>query len=82
MLIPYFTIGKWIAGILAILAVGWITYAGLIRPTTKPPETTKQEAQTIINHNYTTPKVAFGCMNFRIYDKKNETNPMVAGDNK
>jgi len=73
MTLPYLTIGKWIGGLLAGLALAWIVYAGLIRPTTKPNPSTKQEATTIINHNYSTPKVSFGCMRFNVYERKDET---------
>jgi hypothetical protein len=61
---------KWvIVGIigLAVLATaGWIFYAGLIRPTTKPNPSTRQEGA---RDNYSTtisPKQTFGCMNFKI----------------
>ena len=68
----YLILGKWIGGILGGLVIAWIFYAGLIRPTTKPTPTTKQEAVTIINHNYSTPKVSFGCMRFNVYERKDE----------
>ena len=67
-------VGKYIAAIMGGLAVAWIFYAGLIRPTTKPPTTTKQEADMIVNHNYGTPKVYFGCMNMRIYERKKDVD--------
>lgn len=61
---------KYIGVVLAGIAIAWIFYAGLIRPTTKPPTTTKQEAEMIVNHNYGVPKVSFGCINTKIYERK------------
>ena len=69
----YLTIAKWVGGALAGLALVWIVYAGLIRPTTKPNPTTKQEAQTIVNYNYY-PRISFGCANWRIKPNDNLTN--------
>ena len=56
---------KWIVGIIGGLLIAWGLYAGIIRPTTKPNPTTKQEANIITNYTIT-PKVTFGCANFRI----------------
>jgi hypothetical protein len=73
MAIPYLTIGKWVGGIVGGLVVAWIFYAGLIRPTTKPPITSatssQQEAQNITNYEYTysyTPRISFGCACWRL----------------
>lgn len=73
-------VAKYLGAILAGLAVAWIFYAGLIRPTTKPPTTTKQEAEVIINHNYGMPKVSFGCLNMRIYERKKDDNKPISAD--
>jgi hypothetical protein len=62
---PWVIVGKWIAGILGGLAVAWIAYAGLIRPTTKPPVTSKYEAENMKTYTYS-PKVSFGCINIKI----------------
>lgn len=69
---PYLTIAKWVGGVIAALLIAWGLYAGIIRPTTKPNPTTKQEATTIINHNYSTPHVSFGCMRFEVYERKKD----------
>lgn len=66
MTIPYLTLGKWVAGILAGLGIAWAIYAGIIRPTTKPNPTTKQEATTIVNYNMSTPRQSFGCTFIKI----------------
>lgn len=54
-----------IIGILILVAlgtVGWIFYAGLIRPTTKPNPSTIQQGQND-NYNFSiTPHQTFGCM--------------------
>ena len=65
---PYLTIAKWIGGVLGGLALAWIVYAGLIRPTTKPNPSTSQSAESIVNYTYT-PRVSFGCASFRIIGK-------------
>ncbi len=59
---------------LVLAGIGWAIYAGIIRPTTKPNATTKQEAESIINYNYTIePKQTFfGCSNFRIQKPEQE----------
>ncbi len=62
---PYLTIAKWVGGVLAGLALAWIVYAGLIRPTTKPNPSTSQKAETITNYTFS-PKSTFGCMRFDI----------------
>lgn len=65
---PWNTIIKWAGGIVGGLVLAWIFYAGLIRPTTKPNPTTKQEAQTIYNENYyVTPRPIFGCTSTKLY---------------
>jgi hypothetical protein len=52
--------------LLVIAGIGWSIYAGIIRPTTKPNATTRQEG-TRDNFVYTvTPKSYFGCQNFQI----------------
>jgi hypothetical protein len=61
---------KYFAGVVAGLGIAWAVYAGVIRPVTKPNPNTTQSAETIINHNYGTPKVYFGCLNMRIYERK------------
>ena len=58
-------VGKYIGGILGGLMVAWIIYTGLIRPTTKPPVTSRQEAETITNYTIS-PKVTFGCMRLQV----------------
>ncbi len=67
----YLTIAKWVGGALLGLMVAWIVYAGLIRPTTKPPVTTTQKADNIINYN-NYPRISFGCARFNVYEKKLE----------
>lgn len=62
----YLRIGAWIAGGLAVLGVLWALYAGIIRPVIKPNPSTTQNAEQIVNHNFQTPKVYFGCINFRL----------------
>jgi len=70
-------VGHWIVYLIMSAIVGWIVYAGLIRPTTKPTPTTKQEAESIVNYNYS-PRVSFGCafwkMQRRPNGNKNITN--------
>jgi len=67
---PYLTIGKWVGGVLGGLALAWIFYAGLIRPTTKPNPSTSQKADNITNYVYnTTPKSTFGCATVKVYEK-------------
>ena len=65
---------KWLAILGFIGLAGWGLYAGLIRPVTKPNATTKQEAESITNYNYTLePKQTFfGCSNFRIQKPEQE----------
>jgi hypothetical protein len=70
----YLTIAKWLGGIVGGLALAWIVYAGLIRPTTKPNPTTTQKADNIINYNLTS-RQSFGCSRFiiqRIPDDQTE----------
>ncbi len=62
----YLTIAKWVGGVLLGLMVAWIVYAGLVRPTTKPNPTTKNEAENMTNYTFT-PRVSFGCANFKVY---------------
>jgi hypothetical protein len=71
----WFTIAKWGGGILGGLALAWIVYAGLIRPTTHPNPSTSQKADVITNVNYyITPHPVFGCAGIRVYNApKNET---------
>lgn len=71
----WFTIAKWGGGILGGLALAWIIYAGLIRPTTHPNPSTSQEADVITNVNYyVTPRPMFGCAGVKVYNlPKNET---------
>lgn len=57
---PYLTIAKWVGGLLGGLALAWIVYAGLIRPTTKPNPTTTNQAD-VINNYYNQPRISFGC---------------------
>jgi len=57
---------KWIiagiVGTVILATAGWIFYAGLIRPTTKPNPSTKQEG-TRDNYNFqVAPKQTIGCM--------------------
>lgn len=79
MIIPYLTIAKWVGGIVAGLALAWIFYAGLIRPTTKPNPTTKQEAQYMTNYNYA-PRISFGCSFWKLPNavKNTPTNTTVS----
>ena len=72
MTIPYLTIGKWVSGIMGGLILSWIVYAGLIRPTTKPNPTTKQEAKVIVNYTIA-PRQTFGCTHLRIQRIPDET---------
>ena len=58
-------VGKWVGGTILGLMLGWIVYAGLIRPTTKPNPTTRQEAETILNY-YNQPRVSFGCARWEV----------------
>jgi hypothetical protein len=61
-------IAKWGGGILGGLALAWVVYAGLIRPTTHPNPTTTQKADTITNVNYyITPRPMFGCASVKLY---------------
>ena len=66
----YLTLIKWVGGILGGLALAWIVYAGLIRPTTKPNPSTTNQADEIINY-YNQPRISFGCAawNIKPYDK-------------
>jgi hypothetical protein len=73
---PWLTIIKWAGGILGGLALAWIVYAGLIRPTTKPNPTTTQKADNIINYNLTS-RQSFGCSNFRIQRIPDETKTQI-----
>ena len=68
---------KIILAVLAGLVIGWGAYIFLVKPHINPTPTTKQQADTIINHNYQTPKVYFGCMHTRIYERKEKdiSNP-------
>ena len=59
------TIAKWVLGMVGGLVIAWGLYAGIIRPVTKPNPSTLQKADNIINY-YLTPRVSFGCANFRI----------------
>lgn len=61
----WLTVVKYGGGILGGLALAWIFYAGLIRPTTKPVPTTTNNADTIVNLSVA-PRVSFGCANFRL----------------
>ena len=61
---PYLTIAKWVGGLLGGLALAWIVYAGLIRPTTKPNPTTVQSGGT--SYNIASPRQTFGCTNIKI----------------
>jgi hypothetical protein len=61
----YLTLAKWVGGIVGGLALAWIVYAGLIRPTTKPNPSTTQKADTIVNYNITA-RQSFGCSRFLI----------------
>jgi len=67
-----FLIVKWIGGILGGLAVAWIVYAGLIRPTTKPPVTETQIAERLTNINYSFEprQTFFGCASYRVTKEK------------
>jgi hypothetical protein len=65
----YLTIAKWVGGLLLGLMVAWIVYAGLIRPTTKPPVSSSQKADNIINYTYS-PRLSFGCMRFDVPKKE------------
>lgn len=65
----YLTIAKWVGGVLLGLMVAWIVYAGLIRPTTKPPTTSSQKAEKIENITYN-PRLSFGCMRFDVPKKE------------
>jgi hypothetical protein len=53
--------------LLVIAGLGWAVYAGIIRPTTKPNPSTRQEGQRD-NYSYTLSphQTFFGCMNFKI----------------
>ncbi len=73
---PYLTIAKWVGGALLGLMVGWIVYAGLIRPTTKPPTTTTQKADNIINYN-NYPRISFGCASWKVYEKQKDITPNI-----
>jgi len=73
-MMPYASIVKWGAGILGGLVFAWLIYAGLLKPVLRPNPTTRQSAETIINHQYGTPKVYFGCLNLRVYERKEVTN--------
>jgi len=70
----YLMIGKWIGGTLAGLALAWIFYAGLIRPTTKPNPSTSQEAQNIINYTVTS-RQSFGCSHYSFPKPKDSPKP-------
>ena len=61
---------------LVIAGLGWAVYAGIIRPTTKPNPTTRQEAQQIINYTLEPKQTFFGCANFRI-EKPNENKDKI-----
>ena len=74
-MIPYLTIGKWVGGILGGLAIGWIVYAGLIRPVTKPNPSTTQSAETIHNY-YNTPRISFGCARWEVKSDKPVSVPV------
>ena len=50
-----------IATLLVIGGIAWAVYVAFVRPTTKPNATTRQEAENMVNYNYT-PKQTFGCM--------------------
>jgi hypothetical protein len=65
----YLTIAKYVGIALAVGLIGWGLYAGLIRPTTKPNPSTAQQADNIVNYNYS-PRVSFGCAYWKI--KPNE----------
>lgn len=67
----WFAIAKWGGGVLGGLALAWIFYAGLIRPTTKPNPTTTNYAGEIVNYSIY-PRVSFGCANFRILRRESE----------
>jgi hypothetical protein len=63
----YLTIAKYVGGTICGLALAWIFYAGLIRPTTKPNPTTTQKADTMVNYTFNnTPRSTFGCNMIRI----------------
>jgi len=79
-MIPYPTIGKWVGGILGGLIIGWIFYAGLIRPVTKPNPSTTQSGETINNY-YNTPRISFGCARFEVKNDKPVSVP-VSDDSK
>lgn len=72
---PYLTIAKYVGGLILGLILAWILYAGLIRPTTKPNPTSKQEAQYITNYNITS-RQSFGCSRFEVIkpEKRKEPN--------
>ena len=67
----YWTIAKWMGGIVLGLGVAWSIYAGIIRPTTKPNPTTTQNAEKIVNYTLS-PRVSFGCVNWRIIREKQD----------
>lgn len=67
---------KWVGGIVGGLAVAWIVYAGLVRPTTKPNPSTTQNGQNFVNY-YLNPRVSFGCANFRIQKIPEEVATVV-----
>ena len=46
--------------------VGWSLYVTIIRPTTKPNPTTRQEAETIVNPSLDIRPNFGGCANLRV----------------
>ena len=72
MTIPYLTIVKWGFGIFGGIMLATAIYFGLIRPTTKPNPTTKQEAKVIVNYTIA-PRQTFGCTHLRIQRIPDET---------
>lgn len=54
--------GHWLIYIIFTAIIGWVFYAGLIRPITKPNPSTQMKAETIINNSYNCKAlIGWGC---------------------
>ncbi len=73
MPIIWIKILKWVGISFAIGIFAWGLYAGLIRPTTKPNPSENQNAENIINYNYSfEPHQTFGCARYIAPENKKE----------